>query len=54
MRDLDLFNAAREAGLTPERAARYVHHVHLREAQGRTPLTPAAAALAVATAQAEG
>ena len=53
MRDLDLFNAAREAGLNPERAARYVHHVRLREAQGRTPLTPHAAALAVATAQAE-
>ena len=54
MRDLDLFNAAREAGLNPERAARYVHHVRLREAQGRQPLTPQAAALAVATAQAEG
>ena len=51
--DLDLFNAARTAGLTPHRAARYVHHVRLRDRQGRTPLTPHAAALAVATAQAE-
>lgn len=47
MRDLDLFNAAREAGLSPERAARYVAHVRQCEAQGRTPLTPAEAAAVV-------
>lgn len=45
--DLDLFNAARAAGLPPHRAARYVHHVRRYEGTGRTPLTPEAAALAV-------
>ncbi len=44
--DLDLFNAARAAGLPPHRAARYVHHVRLYEAGGRTPLTPTEAAAA--------
>lgn len=44
--DLDLFNAARAAGLAPHRATRYVAHVRLRESQGRTPLTPAEAAAA--------
>jgi len=29
MRDLDLLNAACEAGMNPERAVRYVHHVRL-------------------------
>lgn len=47
-----LFDAARQAGLSPQRSARYVHHVRLYESQGRTPLTPAADALAVATATA--
>ena len=46
-RSLALFDAARAAGLPPHRAARYVHHVHLCESQGRVPLTPDAAALAV-------
>ena len=46
MRDIDLFNAARNAGLTPTRAARYVHHVHQYETNGRTPLTPTEAATA--------
>ena len=50
MTDLDLFNAARAAGLSADRAARYVAHVRLREAAGRTPLTPDAAALAVSIA----
>ena len=50
MRDLDLFNAAREAGMNPERAARYVHHVRLRESQGRQPLTPQAASSAASIA----
>ena len=44
MTDLDLFNAARAAGLPPHRAARYVAHVRLRESQGRQPLTPESAA----------
>ena len=46
MRDIDLFNAARHAGLTPTRAARYVHHVHQYETTGRTPLPPTEAATA--------
>ena len=49
-RSLALFDAARAAGLPPHRAARYVHHVHLRESQGRAPLTPDAAAIAVSLA----
>lgn len=49
MTDLELFDAARTAGLTPKRAARYVHHVRLREARGRAPLTPAQAAAAEVT-----
>lgn len=52
MTDIDLFNAAREAGMPPKRAAHYVQHVRHCESRGRTPLTPAAAALAVATAAA--
>lgn len=48
--DLDLFNAARAAGLPPHRAARYVHHVRWYEGTGRTPLTPEGAALAVSIA----
>lgn len=51
MTDLELFNAAREAGLGPARAVRYVRHVRLHETTGRTPLTPKAAALACATAR---
>lgn len=47
--DLELFNAARAAGLAPHRAARYVKHVRLREPQGRIPLTPTEAAAAPTT-----
>lgn len=50
MTDLDLFNAARTAGLPPHRAARYVKHVRLYEGQGRTPLTPTAASIAASIA----
>ena len=53
MTDLELFDAARKAGLSPVRAARYVRHVRLREANGREPLTPEAAALACSTAAAK-
>lgn len=48
--DLDLFNAARAAGLPPHRAARYVQHVRLRESEGRAPLTPTAASIAASIA----
>ena len=50
--DLDLFNAAREAGLPPVRAARYVQHVRLYQRTGRAPLSPSAAALASSIARA--
>lgn len=40
------FDRAREAGLSAHRAARYVHHRHLYESTGRTPLTPEQAAAA--------
>lgn len=53
MSDIELFNAAREAGMPPKRAANYVHHVRKCENEGRTPLTPAAAALAASTAAAK-
>ena len=53
MTDLELFDAARKAGLSPVRAARYVRHVRLREAGGRTPLTPESAALACSTVAAK-
>lgn len=53
MTDLELFDAARKAGLSPVRAASYVRHVRLREAGGRTPLTPEAAALACSTVAAK-
>ena len=53
MTNLELFDAARKAGLSPVRAARYVRHVRLREANGREPLTPEAAALACSTASAK-
>lgn len=40
MTDIELFNAAREAGLSAESSALYVTHVRRREARGITPLTP--------------
>ena len=46
---IDDFNAAREAGLTPTRAARYANHCHLYRTAGRTPLTPGQAAAAPRT-----
>ena len=44
--DIDLFNAARAAGMPPKRSARYVLHVRRFEAQGKIPLTPDEAAAA--------
>ena len=46
---IDDFNAAREAGLTPARAARYANHCHRYQTAGRTPLTPGQAAAAPRT-----
>ena len=46
---IDDFNAAREAGLTPTRAARYATHCHRYRTAGRTPLTPGQAAAAPRT-----
>lgn len=46
---IDDFNAAREAGLTPTRAARYANHCHRYRTTGRTPLTPEQAAAAPRT-----
>ena len=40
---IDDFNAAREAGLTPTRAARYANHCHRYRTAGRTPGQAAAA-----------
>lgn len=49
--NIDLFNAARRAGLPPLRACRYVHHVRWYEATGRKPMTPEAAAFAASVAR---
>lgn len=49
MTRIDDFNAAREAGLTPTRAARYATHCHRYRTAGRTPLTPGQAAAAPRT-----
>lgn len=46
MTDIELFNAARAAGMPPARSANYVHYVRKCEASGTTPLTPAEAAAA--------
>lgn len=43
------FNAARAAGLTPIRAARYAIHCDRRRAAGLPPLTPTEAAAAPRT-----
>lgn len=42
--DIELFNAARAAGMPVKRSVRYVQHVRLWESQGKTPLTPQEAA----------
>lgn len=42
-------NAARAAGLTPVRAARYANHCERRRAAGKAPLTPEQAAAAPRT-----
>lgn len=46
MTELELFDAARAAGMPATRAAHYVQYVRKCAAEGKVPLTPAEAAAA--------